>query len=190
MKIDAGWLMEAKRVSSPNYDERPGDCQPDLIVIHSISLPPCEYGADWIDDLFTNQLDPGAHPYFRDIANMRVSSHILVRRDGGLVQYVPFDKRAWHAGVSSFEGRDCCNDFAIGIELEGCDNDSFEGIQYEQVAEVIAALIEYYPGLSVERITGHSDIAPGRKTDPGPHFSWSNLRECIGKCLASSDNAV
>ena len=184
--IEAGWLANARRVPSPNFDDRP--CPVDLIVIHSISLPPCEYGGGWIDDLFTNRLDPGAHPYFEDIAAMHVSCHVLIRRDGELVQYVPFDKRAWHAGVSTFEGREACNDFAIGIELEGCDTDRFETVQYEKLAEVILLLIDTYPGLSLERIAGHSDIAPGRKTDPGPHFSWSGLRECIGKCLTSGDN--
>ena len=190
MQIDAGWLTEARRVPSPNYDERPDGCPLDLVVIHSISLPPGEYGGGWIDDLFSNSLDPKAHPYFEDIVELRVSCHVLVRRDGELVQYVPFDKRAWHAGVSSFEGRESCNDFAIGIELEGCDEDHFEDIQYKRLAELIAALLAEYPGLSLERIMGHSDIAPGRKTDPGPHFSWSELRSCIGKSLSSSDNGV
>ena len=188
MQIDAGLLLEARQVPSPNFDERPGTCPVDLIVIHSISLPPCEYGGHWINDLFTNELDVDAHPYFREIGDLHVSSHLLIRRDGELVQYVPFHMRAWHAGLSSFEGRECCNDYSIGIELEGCDEEAFEDIQYERVAEVIATLIQYYPGLSAERIAGHSDIAPGRKTDPGPLFSWSNLRECIGNCLASRDN--
>jgi AmpD protein len=190
MQIDAGWIMQARRVPSPNFDDRPVSCAPDLIVIHSISLPPGEYGGDWIDDLFCNQLDPKAHPYFADIAGLRVSCHVLIRRDGELVQYVPFDKRAWHAGSSCFEGREACNDFAIGIELEGSDHDSFEAVQYQRLAELIAVLLAAYPGLSPERITGHSDIAPGRKTDPGPHFSWTELRTCIGNCLASSDNAT
>lgn len=188
MHIEDGWLQAARRLPSPNYDDRPANCAIDLIVIHSISLPPCEYGGDWIDDLFSSRLDARAHPYFKDIAELRVSCHVLIRRDGELVQYVPFDRRAWHAGESHFEGRDGCNDFGIGIELEGCDDDAFEAVQYQQLAEVIAVLMAAYPGLSMERITGHSDIAPGRKTDPGPHFSWSELRECIGKCLASGDN--
>lgn len=188
MHIDAGWLMEARRVPSPNYDDRPTSCPLDLIVIHSISLPPGEYGGNWIDELFNNTLDKNAHPYFAEIAGLRVSCHVLIRRDGELVQYVPFDKRAWHAGVSSFAGRDACNDFAIGIELEGSDEDVFETVQYQRLAGLIATLLATYPGLSLERITGHSDIAPGRKTDPGPHFSWSELQTCIGNCLTSSDN--
>lgn len=189
-QIRAGWLDGARRVPSPNFDDRPADCDIDLVVIHSISLPPCEYGGNWIDDLFCNRLDPKAHPYFEDIADLRVSSHVLIRRDGELVQYVPFDKRAWHAGESSFEGRQACNDFAIGIELEGCDEDGFEAAQYRKLGQLVANLVESYPGLSMERITGHSDIAPGRKTDPGPHFCWTTMRECIGNCLASGDNTA
>ncbi|MGD8515246.1 MAG: 1,6-anhydro-N-acetylmuramyl-L-alanine amidase AmpD [Granulosicoccaceae bacterium] len=189
MIIRQGWLLEARQVVSPNCDERPQGVEPELIVIHSISLPPCEYGGRWIDDLFTNRLEPAAHPYFEDIARLRVSSHVLIRRDGEIVQYVPFHARAWHAGESSYAGRDCCNDFSIGIELEGCDDDGYTAQQYEQLGCLIASLLAYYPTLSVERITGHSDISPGRKTDPGVHFVWSEMRDCIGKHLASSDNS-
>ena len=189
MIIAQGWLLDARQVSSPNYDQRPEGVEPDLIVIHSISLPPCEYGGSWIDDLFTNQLDPSAHPYFADIAHLRVSSHVMIRRDGEIVQYVPFNERAWHAGESVYEGRECCNDFSIGIELEGCDDDGYTAQQYAQLGRVIASLLAHYPTLSAERITGHSDIAPGRKTDPGIHFAWSKMRDSIGKSLASSDNS-
>jgi AmpD protein len=189
MIIEQGWLVNARRLVSPNYDERPPGAVPELIVIHSISLPPCEYGGDWIDDLFTNRLDPLAHPYFADIAQLRVSSHALIRRDGEMVQYVPFHARAWHAGESNYAGRDCCNDFSIGIELEGCDEDGYTAQQYEQLGCLIASLLEAYPTLSVDRIAGHNDIAPGRKTDPGKHFAWSQMRDCIGKHLASSDNS-
>lgn len=188
MIIEQGWLRDARRLVSPNCDERPQGMVPELIVIHSISLPPCEYGGHWIDDLFTNQLDPSAHSYFEDIAHLRVSSHVLIRRDGEIVQYVPFYARAWHAGESYYAGRACCNDFSIGIELEGCDEDGYTPQQYEQLGAVIAGLLAYYPTLSAERIVGHSDIAPGRKTDPGVHFAWSEMRDHVGKYLASSDN--
>lgn len=173
--LESGWLAGARRVASPNCDERPDGVELDLIVIHNISLPPREYGGPWIDALFTNTLDPEAHPYFADIHQLRVSSHLLIRRDGEIVQYVPFHRRAWHAGVSSYEGRERCNDFSIGIELEGSDEDPYEAVQYRILAEVIAALEKAYPNLGRERMTGHSDIAPGRKTDPGPAFDWERL---------------
>jgi len=168
-------LHEARQVASPNWDERPAGTAIDLIVIHGISLPPGEYGGPWIDALFTNTLDPHAHPYFSEIYQLKVSSHLLIRRDGELVQYVPFHLRAWHAGVSSYEGRERCNDFSVGIELEGTDDDPYEEKQYQRLAEVIAALEQAYPTLSRQRLAGHSDIAPGRKTDPGPVFQWSRL---------------
>ena len=177
MKVDrdSGLLTGACQVPSPNCDERPVDTVPDLIVIHGISLPPGQYGGHWIDALFTNTLDPDAHPYFAEIHQFRVSSHLLIRRDGEIVQYVPFHKRAWHAGVSLYEGRERCNDFSVGIELEGSDEESYDTLQYVRLAEVIAALEAAYPGLSRKRVTGHSDIAPGRKTDPGPAFHWPRL---------------
>ena len=146
------------------------------MVVHGISLPPGEYGGGWIDDLFCNRLDPEAHPYFREIAGLRVSSHLLIRRDGEVIQYVPFSRRAWHAGDSCFEGRSACNDFSIGIELEGQDTDPYTDRQYEQLAAVMQALVAAYPGLSLDRVAGHSDIAPGRKTDPGPAFDWRLLQ--------------
>ncbi|MFO7594247.1 MAG: 1,6-anhydro-N-acetylmuramyl-L-alanine amidase AmpD [Pseudomonadota bacterium] len=182
LHVDAqnGWLHGAKRVPSPNCDDRPDKTEPDLIVIHNISLPPCEYGGPWIDALFTNSLDPEAHPYFAEIHQLRVSSHLLIRRDGELVQYVPFHHRAWHAGVSSYQGRERCNDFSIGIELEGSDEEPYEAVQYRVLAAVIAALEQAYPTLSRERMAGHSDIAPGRKTDPGPAFDWQRLYAALG----------
>lgn len=177
MMIDSasGLLVEASQICSPNWDERPAGSVPELIVIHSITLPPGQFGGPWIDALFTNTLDPAAHPYFTEIHQLQVSSHLLIRRDGAVVQYVPFTKRAWHAGTSSYAGRERCNDFSIGIELEGSDETPFEAVQYQQLARIIAALLHAYPTLSATRITGHSDIAPGRKTDPGPHFHWGEL---------------
>jgi AmpD protein len=152
-------------VESPNHDERPAGAQVFLAVIHSISLPPGDYGGDAIEQLFTNRLDPAAHPYFREIAHLRVSSHYLIRRDGALVQFVPVARRAWHAGASSWRGRSACNDFSIGIELEGTDTTAFEAAQY-------AALAPLLKSLPVRDIAAHSDLAPGRKTDPGVGFDW------------------
>ncbi len=172
-----GWLAGARRVQSPNCDERP--CEPELIVVHNISLPPGEFGGPWIDRLFLNRLAVDAHPYFREIAGVEVSSHVLIRRDGELVQYVPFHRRAWHAGASSWAGRERCNDFAIGIELEGVDDVAYTDVQYARLAEVVAALVSAYPSLSFERIAGHSDISPGRKTDPGPAFDWARLHRLL-----------
>lgn len=165
-------LPRARRVPSPNWDERPVGTRVDLLVIHGVSLPPGEFGGPWIDALFQNRLDPQAHPYFGPIAGLKVSSHLLIRRDGELIQYVDLTKRAWHAGVSSFQGRERCNDFSIGIELEGCDTMPFEPAQYERLAALIVALERRYP---IEAVVGHSDIAPGRKTDPGPFFDWKRL---------------
>jgi AmpD protein len=179
MRIDASGnrLLEARQVSSPNCDDRPDGDDISLIVIHGISLPPGEYGGHWIDALFTNRLDPDAHPYFAGIAHVRVSSHLLVMRDGGVVQYVPFRKRAWHAGESCYQGRNRCNDYSIGIELEGQDDEPYTTQQYDRLAEIIRLLARTFPGVSVERICGHSDIAPGRKSDPGVAFDWPALRE-------------
>ena len=169
-------LRGARQVNSPNFDARPAGCGPELIVIHGISLPPGCYGGTAIDRLFTNRLDPQEHPYFEAIAGVRVSSHLLIRRDGELVQYVPFDKRAWHAGDSCFRGRFACNDFSIGIELEGQDEEAYTLVQYERLSEAVAVLVRTYPGLTLQAIVGHSDIAPGRKTDPGPAFDWAGFR--------------
>ena len=189
MQVDAksGRVEEARYLASPNCDQRPDDEPPSLLVIHGISLPPGEYGGPWIDALFTNSLDPQAHAYFAEIHQLRVSSHLLIRRDGELVQYVPLNQRAWHAGLSSYGGRERCNDFSIGIELEGTDDAPYEEVQYRVLVECVAALLAAYPQLSTERITGHSDIAPGRKTDPGPHFDWPQFRQRLAKHQASID---
>lgn len=167
------WLDAAARVPSPNCSERGENPEISLLVIHNISLPPGEFGGPYIDELFCNQLDGTAHPYFAEICGLRVSAHVLIRRDGSLVQYVPFDKKAWHAGKSSFEGRSECNDFSIGIELEGSDDMPFTPAQYRQLEGITRALLQSYPELKRERIAGHDQIAPGRKTDPGPCFDWS-----------------
>jgi len=173
--ISSGLIREARQVSSPNADDRPVGVRPELVVIHSISLPPGEYGGPEIEQLFCNRLPADGHPYFAEIHALKVSAHVLIRRDGELVQFVPFQRRAWHAGESSYQGRERCNDFSIGIELEGTDNSAFEPIQYQQLAELIAVLELSYSGISRIRVTGHSDIAPGRKTDPGSGFEWDKL---------------
>jgi AmpD protein len=171
-----GLLEGVRQVFSPHHDARPAGVAPGLIVVHGISLPPGEFGGPWIERLFTGGLPRDVHPWFAAIHGLRVSAHLLVRRDGELVQFVPFHLRAWHAGVSSYQGREACNDFSIGIEFEGTDDLPYEAAQYEAGAEAIRALLAAYPTLSPERIAGHSDIAPGRKTDPGPAFDWQALR--------------
>ena len=182
MKLDheSEWIADVARAVSPNADARPKDIEINLLVIHSISLPPKQYGGDYIEALFTNSLDSSLHPYFEGIAGLKVSAHVLVRRDGSFVQFVPFSKRAWHAGVSHFDGRERCNDFSIGVELEGCDDEPFELIQYKRLAALTTLLIDAYPSISHDRIVGHSDIAPGRKTDPGPYFDWHYFRSLLG----------
>ena len=162
--------------SSPHCDERPEGEKVSLLVIHNISLPPGEYGGDWIDDLFMGCLDPAAHPYFADIAGLKVSAHYLIRRDGTLIQYVAPEKRAWHAGVSSWNGRERCNDFSIGVELEGSDDVPFAEPQYETLVALAKNLFERFGPLD---IAGHSDIAPDRKTDPGPWFDWERFRAAL-----------
>lgn len=174
--IAADWLEPVRRVPSPNWDERPAGCGIDLLVVHGISLPPGEFGGAWIDALFTNTLDGAAHPYFAALGEGRVSAHVLIDRGGAVTQYVPFSKRAWHAGASAFQGRERCNDFSIGIELEGCDTVPYEAVQYQRLAAITALLMRAYPGLTATRIVGHCDVAPGRKTDPGPVFDWAQLR--------------
>jgi len=178
INTETGILDQCNQCPSPNKDSRPQTTAIDLIVIHSISLPPGEYGGDAIERFFQNQLDKNAHPYFEEIHQMQVSSHVLIKRSGEIVQFVPFHERAWHAGQSNFQGRECCNDFSIGIELEGSDTDTFEEIQYQQLAKLITALQTAYPAIS-DHITGHSDIAPGRKTDPGTGFDWEKLNNII-----------
>jgi len=175
MNINRHWLTNITQTPSPNFDERPDPTDISLLVIHCISLPPGEFGNHYIDRLFCNQLDPDDHPYFEDVYQLTVSAHLLIKRDGSCVQYVPFDKRAWHAGKSTYQGRERCNDFSIGIELEGTESVDYTDRQYEQLAGVIRSLLEAYPKLSTQRITGHSDIAPGRKTDPGASFDWQRL---------------
>jgi AmpD protein len=176
IRCEGGVLHGARQLPSPNCDARPDGSTVDLLVIHGISLPPGEYGGPWIDALFTNQLPRDAHPFFGAIADLRVSSHALVRRDGELVQYVPLDRRAWHAGSSSWCGRERCNDFSIGVELEGTDATGYESVQYGVLARLAAAILRAYPAITPERIVGHSDIAPGRKTDPGIAFDWPLFR--------------
>lgn len=173
--IDSGLLDTARHVCSPNFNDRPKDADLELIVLHNISLPPGAFSGPYIDDLFCNQLDPGAHPYFKTISHLKVSAHLLLRRSGEIVQYVPFHKRAWHAGVSSYQGRSNCNDYSIGIELEGTDTIPYEAAQYRSLAAVVETLLHTYPSLSRQHITRHSDIAPGRKTDPGPAFDWGRF---------------
>lgn len=178
MYLHEGWLAAARRVPSSHYDCRPNDENPSLLVVHNISLPPGEFGGPWIDALFTGTLDAQAHPYFADIAHLRVSAHCLIRRDGEIVQYVPFNKRAWHAGVSCYQGRERCNDFSIGIELEGTDTLAYTDVQYQQLANITRALIELYPAI-IDNMAGHCDIAPVRKTDPGRAFDWARFRALV-----------
>ncbi len=175
MNIVQHWLNGITHIPSPNWDERVDAEDISLLVVHCISLPPGEFGGDYIDELFCNRLNPDDHPYFKEIHQLKVSAHLLIKRDGSCVQYVPFNKRAWHAGVSIYEGRERCNDFSIGIELEGTETIAYTLGQYEQLAKVITTLLKTYPKLSKQRIVGHSDIAPGRKTDPGASFVWANL---------------
>lgn len=173
--FEGGWLKAARRCPSPHQDARPPGTEVDLVVIHGISLPPGEFGGEWIDRLFLGVLPGEAHPYFASIAHLRVSAHLLVRRDGELVQYVSLHRRAWHAGESCFQGRRRCNDYSIGIELEGSDDIPYSDVQYSRLIEICGALMRRYPGLARDRIVGHCDIAPGRKSDPGPSFDWERL---------------
>jgi len=171
-----GWLAGVVHVASPNADERLGDFNVDLIVVHAISLPPGEYGSGDPLRFFTNTLDCSAHPFYEALRELRVSAHFLIERDGTTTQFVSTDRRAWHAGVSVYAGRPRCNDFSVGIELEGCDTDAFTPVQYAQLGWLVDALQRRYPAVTSERIAGHSDIAPGRKTDPGPLFDWAQVR--------------
>ena len=171
---ETGWVAGAVRIDSPNCDERPFGVPIELIVIHGISLPPGEFGGDGVEKLFTNTLDCAAHPYFDSLRGLRVSAHFLIRRDGELVQFVSCARRAWHAGVSCWRGRHACNDYSIGIEFEGTDHAAYERRQYRTGCALLRALRAAYP---VRWIAGHSDVAPGRKTDPGPNFDWSALRQ-------------
>jgi len=181
MQVDTvtGLLDAAQLRLSPHCDPRPAPHIIDLLVLHNISLPPGEFGGPWIDALFAGALDCTAHPYFTTLIGLRVSAHLLIRRDGALFQYVPFTQRAWHAGASCFENRANCNDFSIGIELEGDDDTPYSDAQYQTLAPVVSSLISAYPHITPPRIVGHSDIAPGRKTDPGPAFDWARLRALL-----------
>ncbi len=172
-------LPEAEQHISPNHDARPAEGNISLLVIHNISLPPGEFGGPWIDDFFLNKLSPNAHPYFTEIQNLRVSSHLLIRRNGQLIQYVPLDQRAWHAGESAYEGQAHCNDFSIGIELEGTDDQPYTQAQYKTLAHTTQEIMHRYPAITPQRITGHADIAPGRKTDPGPAFDWQYFHHIL-----------
>jgi AmpD protein len=179
LAIANGWLTGVRHVPSPNCDDRPQHCDIDLLVVHGISLPPGEFGGPHIDALFTNCLDANLHPYFQSICGLRVSAHVLIRRDGELVQYVPFQRRAWHAGQSWFGGRQGCNDFSVGVEVEGTDDILYETVQYQRLAELAALLRATWPGINEQRIVGHRDIAPTRRTDPGPTFDWEYLHRLI-----------
>ncbi|WP_341679402.1 1,6-anhydro-N-acetylmuramyl-L-alanine amidase AmpD [Niveibacterium sp. SC-1] len=167
-----GWLSGVQRVESPNHDERPEGAPVELVVVHAISLPPEQFGGPGVQELFTNRLDPAAQPYYAQIAGLRVSAHFFIRRDGQFMQFVPTTRRAWHAGVSRWMERERCNDFSVGIELEGSDTQPFEPPQYLALARLVRAIAVRHP---VREVTGHSDIAPGRKTDPGPHFDWTRF---------------
>jgi AmpD protein len=186
LRIDAatGLLVGVRQVLSPNFDARPPGVKPQLLVVHGISLPPGEFGGPWIDRLFTGALPPEAHPYFKMIEGLRASAHALIRRDGEIVQYVPFGERAWHAGQSEYRGRSGCNDFSIGVELEGTDDMPYTDAQYTSLAALSAVLFAAYPTLTPEHIVGHSDIAPQRKTDPGPAFDWARLRALVQSSVA------
>lgn len=174
-----GIIENIKFIRSPNFSERPANVSIDLLILHNISLPPGHFGNDEVEALFCNRLDFSAHPYYATIAHREVSCHVFIRRTGELVQYVPLTKRAWHAGLSSFQGRNSCNDFSIGIELEGEDEIPYEQAQYHQLAELSRALMEKYPAITLDRIVGHSDVAPGRKTDPGPSFDWDYFHRML-----------
>ena len=177
----SGLLDPARLCLSPNRDARPVGANPCLVVVHGISLPPGQFGGSGIEDLFCNRLDWEAHPHFGEIRGLEVSAHVLIRRDGEVVQFVPFAERAWHAGDSRFRRRSCCNDFSIGIELEGEDTTAYADAQYVALSAVIAAIVSAYPDITVRDVAAHSDIAPGRKTDPGPAFDWLRLYDGLGK---------
>ena len=180
------WLDGVRHAPSPNFDARPADAIIDLVVVHGISLPPGHFGTPHVEELFCNRLDPRADPCFASIASLRVSAHTVITRDGAITQYVPFTMRAWHAGVSRFQHRDRCNDYSIGIELEGCDDVPYTTPQYRSLSRLCALLIRRWPAIEVDRIVGHCDIAPGRKTDPGPAFDWVRLRAEVGRRLRDS----
>tara|TARA_B100001059_G_C17754497_1_gene539130 strand:+ start:711 stop:1343 length:633 start_codon:yes stop_codon:yes gene_type:complete len=176
--VESGWLNIAQKCPSPNFNQRPED-EISLLVIHNISLPPKQYGGAFVEDFFCNRLNANAHPYFAEICHLEVSSHLFIRRDGSIVQFVPFNQRAWHAGVSYYGGRDNCNDFSIGIEMEGCDDEAYSEAQYNSLQLATQAIMLAYPQISSDRITGHEFISPKRKTDPGRAFHWQRLFSSI-----------
>lgn len=173
-----GWLSDVRRVQSPNCDERPAGVEPELLIIHAISLPPEQFGGPGVEQLFTNTLDPAEHEYYESIHKLRVSAHFFIRRDGEVLQFVAANRRAWHAGVSSWAGRERCNDFSIGIELEGSDRQGFEARQYTRLVALIHCLARHFP---VRAVLGHNHVAPGRKTDPGPFFDWQSLSALLAE---------
>jgi len=181
MRVDVstGLLVGVKQVFSPYFDARPAGVVPDLIVLHGISLPPGEFGGPWIARLFTGNLPANAHPSFVERASLRVSAHLLIRRDGAPVQFVSFNERAWHAGQSAWQGREACNDYSIGIECEGADEVPYEDAQYESLRALLPMLLGAYPRIAPDRIVGHSDVAPGRKTDPGASFDWNRVHSAL-----------
>ena len=184
LDVDRAWLSGVRRCESPNFDARPGDCEVDLVVVHGISLPPGRYGGGHVHRLFTNTLDPTEHPYFESISSLRVSAHALIERDATTTQFVAFTERAWHAGESSHCGRPACNDFSVGIELEGVDDEPYEQGQYTQLIEIVALLAIAWPNLERASVVGHQDIAPRRKTDPGEVFDWHRLHAGIAQELS------
>lgn len=192
MRFDSatGWFDGVTRIDSPNFDARPdspaGPCAPALIIIHGISLPPGEYGGDAVAALFTNRLDPSAHPYFAEIAHLKVSTHLFLRRSGEIVQFVSLFDRAWHAGESAFEGRPACNDFSVGIEVEGTDEDPYAPAQFDRLVELTAAVMQALDIPDPERVVGHVDVAPQRKTDPGPNFAWGPFRAALAERVRAS----
>lgn len=174
-----GWIQPAEHLPSPNCNDRPCESEISLLVIHNISLPPGEYNNSCIERFFCNQLDHGAHPFFQEIKGVQVSAHLLIKRSGQVIQFVPISRRAWHAGVSCFQGREACNDYSIGIELEGTDTDPYTEGQYECLVHLTKAIVQAYPEITLDRIVGHSDIAPGRKSDPGQAFDWKKYKQAL-----------
>lgn len=174
LERNGDWLAGVRQQLSPNRDARPDPADINLLVIHGISLPPEQYGGGYVERLFLNTLDPDEHPYFAGIVGKPVSAHVFIDREGAVTQYVPFSERAWHAGQSEFNGKTCCNDFSIGIELEGSDNDPYTDVQYDQLAAITRLLQAQWPAIEKQHIVGHCHIAPGRKTDPGPSFDWDH----------------
>ncbi len=179
--ISDGWFTKAKKINSPNYDKRPHKLPIDAIILHSISLPPGCYQGNDIDCFFSNQLDCNKSSFYKEIQTLKVSSHLLIRRNGDLIQYVNLFERAWHAGQSQMGHQNNCNDFSIGIELEGTDKSHFEHAQYNKLTEVVLLLLDYFPSINTDRIVGHSDIAPGRKTDPGIGFDWHSWKNQLAE---------